>query len=866
MTNSRSLRFALRFLLVTMLVFAPVAATFATTLTVNSTGDTNARDSVLTLREAVLYTNGTLNFASFDVTEQAQIDESTSLIRDTIEFNIAGGGTAQTINFGSSLPQISVPVFIDGTTQLGAAATTPGIVINGGNAISTAFEIGGAGGGSEIRGLVIGGFTDRAIFLNITVGNVIAGNHLGVDLAGTASFANGDGSVTDAGVRVNGGNNNTIGGITAADRNIISGNNQTGIFITSSGQGVRVIGNFIGTDVTGTVALPNLGEGMRIDASPTNNTVGGTTPGERNIISGNTTDGIIVRGDDNIITGNYIGTDVTGSVALPNGTNGLHFGERTSDGNTVGGVNATPGVLNVGNLISGNTMAGIKVQGASSAQPPNVIRGNFIGTNAAGTSAIPNAVGISVEDDPDDSIQSGTLNTIGGVNTTPGSLDAGNLISGNTGPGVRLGPLTRANTLHGNFIGTQIDGTSALANGTAGIELQTSSDQNTIGSVAPGGGNLIAFNSGPGVLLTGAGTERNDIVGNSIHSNSGLGIDLGGDGVTPNDAGDVDTNPNQLQNFPVLISGGTAVVGSLDSMANMDYRIDAYANTATDASGNGEGEVYLGSGMVTTDGAGHVDFDLPVASNLIPGKLWISVTATDENGNTSEFSVPADCSEVPAPTFTITSQTDDTATAVAKDFCEGLVSVVLEGGSSNNVSFNLVSGTPNQSHWNFEVTLDDIFAPGTAVLTATDGNGSAVQQTINLTGTCNPALPPVINITAQTASTISGTVQDDCNGLQSLVLGPDSENAILTITSGVPGDSMWTFEITLDDPDAPGSAQLIANDSAAVSVEQTVSFADAVIVGIPVLGPLSLALMGILLAGLGMRQRAFAGVSGSKRK
>ncbi len=864
MTNSRSLRLALRFFLVTMLVFAPVAATFATTLTVNSTGDSNARDTVLTLREAVLYTNGTLNFASFDVTEQAQIDESTSLIRDTIEFNIAGGGTAQPINFGSSLPQISVPVFIDGTTQLGAAATTPGIVINGGNAISTGFEIGGTGGGSEIRGLVIGGFTDRAIYLNVTQGNVIAGNHLGVDLAGTASFANGNGSVTDAGVRVNGGNNNTIGGITAADRNIISGNNQTGIFITSSGQGVRVIGNFIGTDVTGTVALPNLGEGMRIDASPTNNTVGGTTPGERNIISGNTTDGIIVRGDDNIITGNYIGTDVTGSVALPNGTNGLHFGERTSDGNTAGGVNATPGVLNVGNLISGNTMAGIKVQGAD-VNTPNIIRGNFIGTNAAGTSAIPNAVGISLEDDPDDSLAAGSFNIIGGINTTPGSLDAGNLISGNTGPGVRLGPLTQANTLRGNFIGTQIDGTSALPNGTAGIELQTSTEQNTIGNVTPGGGNLIAFNSGPGVLLTGAGTERNDIVGNAIHSNTGLGIDLGGDGVTPNDLGDVDTNPNQLQNFPVLISGGTAVVGSLDSMANTDYRIDAYANTATDASGNGEGEVYLGSGMVTTDGAGHVDFDLPVASNLISGKRLISVTATDNNGNTSEFSVPADCSEVPAPTFTITSQTDDTATAVAKDFCEGLVSVALEGGSSNNVSFNLVSGTPNQSHWNFEVTLDDIFAPGTAVLTATDGNGSAVQQTINLAGTCNPALPPVINITAQTASTISGTVQDDCNGVQSLVLGPDSENTTLTITAGVPGDPVWTFEITRDDPDAPGSAQLIANDSGAVSAEQTVSFADAVIVGIPVLGPLGLALMGILLAGLGMRQRAFAGVSGSKR-
>lgn len=723
-----------RFLLVATLVFmAPVSA-LAATITVNSAGDSNARDNVLTLREAVLYTNGTLGLASFDAAEQLQIDETTNLSRDAIEFNIAGGGLAATINVGSSLPQLILPVFIDGTTQLGGTGTAPGVAINGQSAVSTGFEVTGAAGGSELRGLAIGRFTDRAIFLNVSTGNVVAGNHLGVDLSGSVAFPNGDGSIVDAGVRVSGGTSNTIGGITAADRNIISANNRTGVFVTSSGQGVRVIGNYIGTDITGTVALPNVGEGMRLDASPTNNIVGGTTAGERNIISGNGADGIHIRGDDNTVTGNYIGTDVTGESALPNALNGLHIGERTSDGNTVGGTNDTPGVLNVGNLISGNAQAGIKVQGASDAQPLNVFRGNFIGTNASGTLAVPNAVGISVEDDPDDVVQAGTRNLIGGTNTTPGSLDVGNLVSGNTGPGIRLGPLTQANTVQGNYIGTQADGTSALANGTAGVELQTSTQQNIIGSSMAGAGNVIAFNGGPGLLLTGADTERNDMRGNAVHSNTGPGIDLGGDGVTANDIGDVDANPNQLQNFPVLVSGGTAVVGSLSSQADTDYRIDAYANTAVDGSGNGEGEVYLGSGMATTDGAGQVDFDLPVSSGLLAGKPWISVTATDPDGNTSEFSVPADCAIAPAPTFTIDNQTAETAVATAKDSCEGLTSVALDGGSSTNVSFSLLSGAPNQSHWNFEVTLVNRFAPGTAVVIATDGNGSSTPQTIELTG------------------------------------------------------------------------------------------------------------------------------------
>lgn len=169
------------------------------------------------------------------------------------------------------------------------------------------------------------------------------------------------------------------------------------------------------------------------------------------------------------------------------------------------------------------------------------------------------------------------------------------------------------------------------------MDFDANVSNNTVGGTGAGEANLIAFNGEEGISVFTFGTNvNNNFRGNSIHSNGSLGIDLAFDGVTANDAGDADTGLNNLQNFPVISSANsTTISGTINSStANSVYplNIDFYANSACDPSGNGEGEVYLGSTSVAAPGSFTFNYT-PVA-----GKSQITSTATDANGNTSEFS------------------------------------------------------------------------------------------------------------------------------------------------------------------------------------------------------------------------------------
>jgi hypothetical protein len=261
----------------------------------------------------------------------------------------------------------------------------------------------------------------------------------------------------------------------------------------------------------------------------------------------------------------------------------------------------------------------------------NVIEGNFIGTDPTGTLDRGNFQTGVVALDADN-------NQIGG--TTPPSR---NLIS-NGSFGVQTAGLSgTGNLIQGNFIGTDITGTAPLGNG-VGVLIFTSN--NTIGGLNSGSGNLIAFNTFTGVVISGnnPAATGNAILGNSIFSNGGLGIDLGvppnEDTITPNDPGDVDTGANNLQNFPDLSSaisanGSITIQGTLDSTASSNFRIEFFANNACDPTGNGEGQTFLGALPATTDGSGNLNFN---ASFPAAGGLFITATATDPNNNTSEFS------------------------------------------------------------------------------------------------------------------------------------------------------------------------------------------------------------------------------------
>jgi hypothetical protein len=152
---------------------------------------------------------------------------------------------------------------------------------------------------------------------------------------------------------------------------------------------------------------------------------------------------------------------------------------------------------------------------------------------------------------------------------------------------------------------------------------------------------MIAFNTNNGVSIEGSvGTS---VSGNQIYANGELGIDLDDDGVTANDAGDGDSGPNNLQNFPVLatatsdgVSSGT-VEGSLNSTASTTFRLEFFASASCDASGNGEGELYLGGEDVVRDANGDVSFSIDLTSGILEGYL-VTGTVTSPDGSTSEFS------------------------------------------------------------------------------------------------------------------------------------------------------------------------------------------------------------------------------------
>jgi Domain of unknown function (DUF4347)/Concanavalin A-like lectin/glucanases superfamily len=325
------------------------------------------------------------------------------------------------------------------------------------------------------------------------------------------------------------------------------------------------------------------------------------------------------------------------------------------DGSTQAGYDATKGPVieinaaavsvadpNAISLTTGaSTVRGLVINGAGdnaievdAGAGGSTIVGNYIGTDVSGTLARANSTGgiwgaIAIKSN----------NVVVGGTT----LADRNLISGNAGSGIELYNSANGALILGNTIGTTVTGIAALGNATAGIDIHSSSANNTVGGIAAGQGNVIAFNGGDGVSIV-TNISGNVVRGNSIHSNTGLAIDLNNDGVTANDVGDGDAGPNALKNFPVLTAvntdGGVVhISGSLNTTANATHTIDFYSSPSADGTGYGEGATYLGSTSVTTDGAGNVTFSNITFAKAVPLGHYISAVTVDlASGNTSEFS------------------------------------------------------------------------------------------------------------------------------------------------------------------------------------------------------------------------------------
>ena len=320
--------------LVLALVFMTVRHASALTLTVNSTGDgedVNQGDGICetatvgecTLRAAIMEANASPG-------------------TDTISFNIPGEGP-HTISPTYGFDFIFDPVIIDGTTQPGFSGI-PIVELDGSNAGPDAYGIVIYAGSSTVRGVVINRFALTGIDLDVNGGNIIQGNYIGTDLTGTVDHGNGVNGIAIS----QGSRGNLIGGTAAGKGNLISGNGEFGIIIVDPGSNDNVMqGNFIGTDVNGAVDLGNTSVGVVIGAGASDNVLGGAEAGARNLISGNDSASVhidTIGTTGNVIQGNFIGTDVTGTLALGNVFEGIFIGGGTSN-NVVGGLHLEPVTL-----------------------------------------------------------------------------------------------------------------------------------------------------------------------------------------------------------------------------------------------------------------------------------------------------------------------------------------------------------------------------------------------------------------------------------------------------------------------------------------------------------------------------------------
>lgn len=590
--------------------------------------------------------------------------------------NMAGGDTI--------IFKVSGSIFL--LTELPALDDEDGLVIDGATAPDDSIGPDIILDGSKLSGAVSG----LSVYSsnNVINGLFIHGFHNGIVVLGS---------------------NNTIGGPAPREGNVISANAQTGLSIQAAASRNTIHGNFVGTDVTGTVALGNR-EGLFIFGDAIENTIGGTLPGARNIISGNQTSGIAVQTSGNAIIGNFIGTDVTGATALPNRF-GVMVSYYVGHDNVIGGTQE-----GARNVISGNDLYGIWINYGATA---NTIVGNFVGVDNSGTVSLGNgAAGVL--------ISGSNQNTIGGTEKGAGNIISGNMINqGVTMEGVEA----TGNRVLGNAIGTDKSGMVALGNG-HGLTLQDGAHNNTIGGLEPDAGNVIAGSLRAGLRISGAGTDQNRIIGNLIGigksgnvplGNREAGVEIsegasrniigggasgtrniiahnGSDGVTVhggNTTGNairgnsISDNANRGINLtnggngelapPVIASlrpvGGTAPPGSLVEI----FRDDA-----------DEGRDFLDSVRADPESG---TFACAIDFFKLQGN--VTATATDSSGNTSEFSLPIPITPLP----------------------EWLVPVSVhalgnQGGESLTTgSFELAFGGHPRATDGFDVNLDVLMAP-----------------------------------------------------------------------------------------------------------------------------------------------------------
>jgi titin len=638
-----------------------------------------------------------------------------NLINFNLPSNISGKISPLT-----PLPAITSPVVIDGSLPSG-----PLVLIGNGTTVENGLTINAAG--CTIRNLDIGGWLGDGILINSN-DNIIEGDSIGM-LGGPDP--NGTGIVIT-------GDSNTIGGTTAANANVIVLNRYSGIVI-ENGQENQIEGNFIGN------GIPILSSGNTIDgrsqgngldgvkiegAASQNNTIGGTTAGASNVISGNAIFGvaIIAGASANTVVANYIGTNLGGTAVetdMGNGSDGVYIGSG-AHGNFIG-TTATGGegrTVGIGNVISGNRAYGVEIQGVGTEF--NVLTSNRIGTDITGTEPLPNEFsGVLIHG-------GATYNLVG---TNQPVLD--NVISGNKNQGVIIsGAGTKDNYLINNYIGTNLGGSAALANGSYGVWVEAGAKDNYVGT--PGSPNVISGNTdAAGVYIVDVGTKGNMVEGNLIGVDVTDSVKLGNFigvaiavGATDNTVGGTTASAGNV------ISGNVrqgVFIGDAGTTGNMIEGNEIGTNQAgTIALGNGL------SGVVIANGASGntVGGTQTVAGNTISGNGddGIDITNANTDNNTVEENLIG---------------TNSLGTAALGNDSYG---VVISGGATNNAVtyLNVISGN----------TLDGVLISGAG----TTANG-VENNLIGLNEAGNGAVPNGTNgVTIDLGASANGVVSNRISG------------------------------------------------------------------------------------------------------
>ncbi|MDB5385609.1 MAG: Hemolysin-type calcium-binding region, partial [Planctomycetaceae bacterium] len=642
-----------------------------------------------------------------------------------------------------------------GTSAIGNSG--PGILVSGAssnsilnNLISGQKNQTGAGTlpGS---GILILSSSDTA---DDTTLNVIQGNRIGTNLAGTADLGN-----SGTGIFLKNARQNTIGGTDPSDKNLISGNDQPGIFVSGPFSTANQIqGNLIGTNAAGTAALPNVGAGVVIDGAPSN-FVGGSDAADSNVISGNQGAGVELQNGatGNHIQGNRIGVDAIGIETIPNTNQGVLISSSSS--NLIGGTGTFEG-----NLIGGNGFDGVAIIGTAAHQGTdatgNMIQGNGIGIVATGASAGNGRDGILV--------LNARSNTIGGT-----AAGAGNKIGSNLGNGVNLNSTySQSNLVQGNSIGGT--GTSAShPNGKDGIAIINSSN-NTIGNTTASGGNLIEFNSQNGVTIARTTSSNNVITGNTIRENGASGIsnsDATGTQIGGNTSLNLQNIIQSNQENGVEVFGGQTTITGNTITANQNGVVISGNNTVIGGTAVGLENVITSNqlfGVAVANGNGNA-----ILSNSISGNGGLGIDLLTGNSNSLTF-VGVNINDL--------NDSDDGGNHFQN--YPVLTSVASSGGTITiSGSLNTTPNTQVLIQF-FSNALPDGSGHGEGQTLlgqktfTTDSSGNATISA-SFSGTLNPG----ISVSATATTQVSG-VSKDTSEFSNNVQIPTSETQVNTIAAG----------------------------------------------------------------------------------